>query len=276
MKAPMAVERNPHGFLVGGRPEDLFKGTAAYYAAYRWPYPPAVVDYLARRCALDGHGRLLDAGCGTGQVFQVFAHLFDDVVAIDRDPEMVEYARKATSELGLRNVSVRELAVEDLGDDIAPLRMTIFGASFHWTDRQRVGDRIYDLTAPGGYLVVLAPNDVPRGTTAWEQVVRDVLVRQLGPERRAGTGVYCQGERHHQALARTRFKKIEQTDIPVVEHWSIDQIIGHLYSTSYASKMVVGDRANDLEQDLRQSLARIASDKPFEKTNEITAIIAER
>jgi SAM-dependent methyltransferase len=272
----MAEEPNPHGFLVGGRPEDLFKGTAAYYAAYRRPYPPAVVDYVARRCDLDGRGRLLDAGCGTGQVFQVFAHLFDDVAAIDRDPEMVEYARKTASELGLRNVSVRQLAVEEIGDDIAPLRMTIFGASFHWTDRQRVGDRIYDLTAPGGHLVVLAPNDIPRGTTAWEQVIRDVLVRHFGRERRAGTGVYCEGERHEQALARTRFKKIEQTGIPVVERWSIEQIIGHLYSTSFASKAVIGDRTNDFEQDLRQSLARVASDNLFEKINKITAIIAER
>jgi SAM-dependent methyltransferase len=272
----MAENPRPHGFLVGGRPEDLFKGTAAYYAVYRRPYPPPVVDHVVRRCRLDGHGRLLDAGCGTGQVFQVFEPWFGNVVAIDRDPEMVEFARRTVADLGLTNVTVRQTAMEDIEDAVAPLRMTIFGASFHWTDRQHVGDRIYDLTEPGGHLVVLAPNDISRETTSWEKLVREALVRHLGPERRAGTGTFCQGERHQQALARTRFKRIEQRDISVVESWSTDQIIGLLYSTSFASKAVLGDRADDFERDLRQSLAQLSPGNQFEKINETTVIIATR
>jgi SAM-dependent methyltransferase len=219
---------------------------------------------------------LLDAGCGTGQVFQVFAYWFDDVVAVDRDPEMVAYARKAMTDLGIGNVAVRQVSVEDIGEEVAPLRMTIFGASFHWTDRQRVGDMIYDLTQPEGQLVVLVPNDIPRGTTEWEKVIREVLARHLGAERRAGSGTYCQGERHQEALQRTRFQKIRQTDIPVPETWSADQIIGHLYSTSFASKTILGTGTAAFEHDLRQELEKIIPDDRFEKINEYTIITAER
>jgi SAM-dependent methyltransferase len=272
----MAQSNSPHGFLVGGRPEDLFKGTAGYYAAFRRSYPPPVVDHVVKHCGLDGHGRLLDAGCGTGQVFLVFAPWFDDVVAVDRDPEMVAYARKAIADLGIGNVAVRQVPVEEIGEEVAPLRMTIFGASFHWTDRQRVGDMIYHLTQPGGHLVVLVPNDIPRGATDWENVIRELLVRHLGPERRAGSGTYCQGERHQEALQRTMFQNIGQVDIPVTETWSTEQIIGHLYSTSFASKTVLGAGAVAFERDLRQELEKIVPDDRFEKVNEYTIITAER
>jgi SAM-dependent methyltransferase len=272
----MSEVNNPHGFLIGGRPEDLFRGTAAYYARYRRPYPQAVVDHIVQRCGLNGHGRLLDAGCGTGQVFQVFAHWFGDVLAVDRDPDMIAYARKAAAELGLKNVTLRQMSVEELKEDVAPLRMTIFGASFHWTDRARVGNAIYDLTEPGGHLVVLAPNDIPRGNTDWEKVIQDVLKTHLGPERRAGTGTFQRGERHQDALKRTRFEKLEQTDVLVPEKWSVDQIVGHLYSTSYASKVILGDRAEAFERDLRDQLGGLGRNDYFEKINDITVILAER
>jgi hypothetical protein len=47
---------------------DLFTGTAWRYARHRPPLPPAFVDRLAGRCRLDGTGRLLDLGCGTGRL----------------------------------------------------------------------------------------------------------------------------------------------------------------------------------------------------------------
>jgi hypothetical protein len=65
-------------------------------------------------------------------------------------------------------------------------------------------------------------------------------------------------------------------DLPVRELWSIDQIIGYLFSTSYASKSVLGDRAPAFEEDLREALSRLSADGWFEKEIEHTAIIARR
>ena len=264
------------GFQVGGRQVDLFRGTADYYAAYRRPYPQPVVDYLVKRCSLDGQGRLLDAGCGTGQVFQTMARYFDEVLAIDPDPEMVAYARRTAVERGLDNVTVRQIRAEDLQADARPLRMAIFGDSFHWTDRPRVGEMIYDLLEPHGHLAVLSRGGIHTGTTAWETAIREALNRHLGSERRAGSGVYREGERHEQALRRTRFKKVEVVDIPERERWSIDQIVGYLCSTSYASKTVLGDQAEAFEQDVRQRLQGLAPDGEFEKLVEYSVILAER
>lgn len=264
------------GFMVGGRREDLFKGTAAYYDAYRRPYPQAVVDHIARRCRLDGRGRLLDAGCGTGQVFQAMAKYFTEVLAIDPDADMLKFARKRVNKLKMNNVLLRQMRAEELTDSVGPLRAAIFGASFHWTDRVAVAENLYDLLECGGQLLVLSPSGIHSGKTVWEVAIQETLVQYFGLERQAGSGSYVEGERHEQALERTRFGNIEVVDIPVYERWSIDQLVGYLFSTSYASKSLLGKQAHDFEQTARQRLLSIQPDGCFEKTIEYTVILAER
>ena len=50
------------------------------------------------------------------------------------------------------------------------------------------------------------------------------------------------------------------------EKRSIDEIVGHLYSTSYASRAVLGDRVQAFERDVRERLTRLAPDGRFEKS----------
>lgn len=264
------------GFKVGGEEDDLFKGTAAYYAKYRRTYPKPVIDYLIQRYGLDGTGRLLDAGCGTGQVFCGLASHFEDVLAIDPDPEMVVYAQRAANERNLSNVRVRRMRAEDVGTQDGPFRLAVFGASFHWTDRKQVANKLYDLILPVGALAVLSPGGIHSGQTPWEIEIREVLERHFGTTRRAGGGVYQQGERHEEALARTLFGQIEVVDIPVLERWSMDEIIGYLYSTSYASKIVLGERTESFEMDIRNRLSALSADGSFEKLIEYTVISAAR
>lgn len=265
-----------HGFHHGDNPEDLFRGTSDYYARYRRPYPREVVDALVARCGSDGRGRLLDAGCGTGQVFRVMAHLFDSVIAFDPDPGMVESARQLATDLRLTNVRVDRMRAEELTRDVAPLRLAVFGASFHWTDRVRVADQVYDLLEPNGHLAILAPGGIDTGTTDWELAIRDVLARYQGSHRPAGTGIYVQGERHEEVLKRSRFARIDVIEIPIQEQWTIDQIVGFLYSTSFASKAVLGERVRAFERDLRAALQSLQSepDVPLTKHVEHTIILA--
>jgi SAM-dependent methyltransferase len=168
---------------------DLYRGTADYYVQFRRPYPRKLVELLVERCGLDGHGRLLDAGCGTGQIFQALAPHFDDVLAIDPDPEMVAGASACAATPGLGKVVVRRMRAEDLPKDASTLRLAAFGASFHWTDRQRVADIIYALLQPAGHLALLSASSTHSRSTDWEQAVQEELRRCLGPERRAGSGV---------------------------------------------------------------------------------------
>lgn len=260
----------------GGPGGDLFQGTADYYARYRRPYPPPVVRFLVDRFGLDGRGRLLDVGCGTGQVFEVLAEHFEAVLAIDADPGMVRHAARRAQDLGLERVTVRQMRGEEIDEQLGAFRMAVFGASFHWMDRVAVGNRVYERLEPGGHLVVLSPGGIHSGTTDWEAAVREVLEAFLGPQRRAGSGVYVEGERHQQALERTRFGGTETTDIVVRERWSLDQVVGYLFSTSYASHAVMGESAAAFERAVRERLLRLRPDGDFEKDVEYSVISARR
>jgi SAM-dependent methyltransferase len=67
----------------------IFAGTAAYYRRFRPPYPEALVANIVAVAGSGGRGRLLDLGCGTGQLAVPLSRHFRDVVAVDAEEEMV-------------------------------------------------------------------------------------------------------------------------------------------------------------------------------------------
>ena len=69
--------------------ESLFAGAARYYEQGRLPYAPGLADAVARSLGLDGRGRLLDVGCGPGTVALRLASLFEAVVGLDPDADML-------------------------------------------------------------------------------------------------------------------------------------------------------------------------------------------
>jgi SAM-dependent methyltransferase len=239
------------GFNQGGDPDDLFRGTADFYAAYRRPYPPQVVEYVVRTFGLDGRGRLLDAGCGTGQGFSAFASYFEAVVAFDRDPEMVARARRTAEDPRFGDVTVLQMRAEDLTPALGPFRAAVFACSFHWMNRERVAEVVYDMLDPGGHIAVLAPG---MHGGALGATIMATVADVLGPVRRAGSGVYVEGERHEDALERTRFGRPHTVEIVVNETWTVDQLVGWLYSTSFANKSLLGANAERFETLTRERL----------------------
>ena len=107
----------------------------------------AVVD----RLALEGNERVLDAGCGTGQVT---ARLLErlprgEVVALDGSPSMIARARER---LGADRVTY---LVADLLDriPIAPVDAIVSTATFHWiTDHGRLFANLAAVLRAGGRL----------------------------------------------------------------------------------------------------------------------------
>lgn len=264
------------GFMHGGEATMLFAGTANYYAAFRRPYPPNVVSYVVDTFKLDGTGRLLDAGAGTGQVFLVLAKYFAEVFAFDQDPEMVRIAQDVAAEAGLTNVTVEQLRAEDLDSALGPFRLAVFAASFHWMDRVRVAELVYDALEPGGHIAIFAPGSLHEGSDPLAKTIQETVAKWLGTERRAGSGVYVAGERHAQALAKTRFGPPVTKDIYVPEEWTIDQIVGWLFSTSFANRDLLGDKAAGFEDDLRKRLLQLSPSGVFVRNVEHTVIWASR
>jgi len=255
---------------------DLFRGTAEFYQRFRPQYPPEVFEWIIEHYRLDGAGRLLDGGCGTGQVCLPLSQWFSEAYAVDIDPDMIALAKAAAAESRITNVLFEVAPVEVALLRRRPLRLATFGASFHWMDRVALGNEIYESLEPGGGLVLIAPSSIWRGDELWKKVVLDVIRRWLGEERRAGSGSFTPGPTHQECLAQTPFQEVETVDYYTAHNWSKDTILGYLYSTSFASQAVLGDKRALFEDDLAKSLAEVSSDDRYPDEIETTIISAQK
>ena len=134
----------------------LYRGSAEYYVRGRPPYSRELGGTLARELGLDGSGRLLDVGCGPGVLALELADRFAELVGVDPDADMLAEATGSAARLGITKARWVHAVAEDLGAlQLGKFRLVTFGQSFHWTDRERVAEMVYDLLEPGGALAVI-------------------------------------------------------------------------------------------------------------------------
>ena len=121
-----------------------------------------IADPMARwgssvldRLPLEGHERVLDAGCGTGRVTEELLERLPDgsVVALDGSPSMIETARDRLARFGDRVTFV----VADLGQPLpieGPVDAVLSTATFHWVpDHDALFHNLAAVLRPGGRLV---------------------------------------------------------------------------------------------------------------------------
>src|SRR5262249_15598510 len=141
-----------------------------------------------------------------------------------------------------------------------PLQLTVMAASFHWMDRDAVLAALDRMTLASGGVAIISGN-IGDGSIwsaaegSWSNVVKEVVVRYLGPDRRAGSGVFQQlRDRHEIVLARSPFKAITKVLIRETAVMHIDEIVGLQLSTSYASPSLLGQRVEDFKRELADRL----------------------
>ena len=65
------------------------------------------------------------------------------------------------------------------------------------------------------------------------------------------------GEPHAEILARSPFGDVQQRVYEFTRTWTIDQIIGYLYSTSLPLRRLLGDRRAAFEEEVTDALLAI-------------------
>ena len=253
-----------------------YAGTAEAYQRYRVPYPDEVFDWIRSEYNLDGRGRLLDVGCGTGYVCLPLSRWFEDVVAIDPEPDMLRVAAQTAGSRGADNIRFLNQRAEDVSPSLAPLRLVTFGNSFHWTDRARVAHALFPLIAPGGGLVALVSSSVWDGEQSWKVALRDTINAWAAQGQRARTGRLAGAPLHEEVLRETPFGEPRTVDVVKRYTWTTDTLIGLLYSSSTQLRAELGARVGKFERDLRDRLIRLAPDDRFVEDMEFTIISAKR
>lgn len=256
-------------------PRKLFSGTYEYYAKYRPDIPEEVIDVIVEHLGIKPSDRVLDIGCGTGQVALAMEGRCKEVVSLDPDPEMLEWAKKATKDSKTKLIWLN-YGAEDLGKikKRSPIfKLATVCRAFHWMNQDQVLKDLNDLIKEDGGIAILGDKSFWTGNEKWQRVIKKVIQKYLGEERRAGKGKFKKSdELWENIIARSPFKFVKRYDMPIVRTWNIDTIIGCLFSTSFASPPLFGNQLGDFTKDVEKTLLAINPNGSF-KDNAVWSIV---
>lgn len=252
----------------------IFTGTAEYYARYRPVYPDGMLTDLVD-LSVGPHGRrLVDLGCGTGEVALPLSASFDTVTAIDIDPDMVAIAERKATERQISNVAWTVGAAESLDLPAGSTDLVVAGSSFHWMDRELLAGRVRTwLTDTGVFGLLGGGSDVWDERAPWHAVAVRTIREYVGERRRAGNQPFVAAGRHDSYLERAGFV-LESRQYTAEKIWTADEIVGYLYSTSFCNPVMLGDRKAAFEATLRDRLRELSPAGSYPETLAFHCLVA--
>lgn len=141
-------------------------------AAYRYrpPYPDEIFTILLKLINATPR-RVLDVGCGTGDLARPLAPLVDQVDAVDFSQAMIEQGQQLPNgdHPRLRWLPGR---IEDVALD-PPYSLVTAGASLHWLDWPVVLPRFRSVLRPDSYLAIVGHGTTP---DPWS-LLQDIVTR---------------------------------------------------------------------------------------------------
>jgi SAM-dependent methyltransferase len=265
---------------------DLYRGTASYYDRFRVPYPQSLVDDLAQRVQArggehSGEGRLLDLACGTGQISFALHRRFGEVLALDQEPDMVAFAACKAEAAGIGNIRFQVGAAEDLDAPDQSFDLVAIGNAYHRLPRQAVAARVMRWLRPGRFLALVWGGGPTEGQAPWQQAMSATMQRWRTRARDGDRvpSAYEQDRRDRpdrDILRDAGFQVLGKWEFPAVHEWSLEALIGFLYSTSVLSRAALGDYAPALEDDLRRELGASEPGAVFRQETRFAYELARR
>jgi len=160
----------------------VFDGIATLYDRARPGYPPAALADLVRRCRIDEATRILEVGCGTGQLTRQLAPTGAAIHCVEPGPALARLARRNLA--GRPNVEITTVAFEDLEARPGSYDVVVSATAFHWVDPTVSFAKAAELLHPGGCLALLTNAHGDGGSHTTASIAGPVaeLHRQLAPE----------------------------------------------------------------------------------------------
>jgi ubiquinone/menaquinone biosynthesis C-methylase UbiE len=208
----------------------LFDAIADLYDETRSGYPDEILDRLVETAGLGAGSRVLEVGCGTGQLTASLAARSLSITAIDIGAAMVA---RASGRVTAPDVSFRVTSFEDLDAPASSFDAIVSATAFHWIDPEVAWTKSARLLAPGGWIAILSTAeryDDPFATSfrdqwirysddggAWAKVPRPTLA-----ERIASSGLFeaVVTSTHHErsSLPRGAVVDLERTRATVLSY----------------------------------------------------------
>jgi SAM-dependent methyltransferase len=249
-----------------------FRTAAAHYLAGRVAYPPRLIARVAEICDLQPSDRLLDLGCGPGQLAKAFSPLVQEAVGVDPEPEMLRIAAMDQP----ANVRFIEGSSYDIGPGWGLFKLVTMGRSFHWMDRVDTLRRLNEIIVPGGAVALLRDHHPDLPENAWRQEYHALVKEYSGhdPQWRKRRGPEWVG--HESVLLRSVFCELEEISVYQRRDISAEVLVDRALSMSSTSRAKIGDRADELAAKISALAARLAPDGKLPEVVASTALLATR
>ena len=148
--------------MSGTRRRESFDEAAEDYNRWRAGYPEEVVEDVLSCAHIESSSRILEVGCGTGQLSVPLANRGIDLVAVEVGLNLAALARQNLA--GFPNARVETAAFEDWPLPPEPFDAVVVANAFHWLDPDSRFSKSARCLRPGGYLTIGHAHHVRGGT----------------------------------------------------------------------------------------------------------------
>jgi SAM-dependent methyltransferase len=167
-----------------------FGAAARTYDAVRPGYPTRLVNALIVRAGLGRAAKVLEIGCGTGQLTRDLVRTGCEILCLEPSGELAGFARRNLSLFP--GVEVREELFERFEVVAGTFDLVAAATSFHWVGPETRCDKACRALCAGGVIAILT-NVHPGPLTGFFERVQDVY-RAVAPDL-AHSGVRSETEK---------------------------------------------------------------------------------
>jgi len=149
-----------------GEQREAFNEVAGLYDETRPAAPPQALQALFERLHLDPEGRVLEIGCGTGQLTVELARRGFVIVALEPGVALAEICAKKTVEF---DVTFRNERFEDFDPELGPFHAVVASQAAHWIKCEVFIELTRKCLRPAGRLGLLWHLDRSQKTEFYRQ-----------------------------------------------------------------------------------------------------------
>lgn len=152
-----------------------FNEVAEVYDRARPGYPQAMVDDLVRLAGLGPGSRVLEIGCGTGQLTASLAGHGVSLVGVELGSNLAAMARRNLARFP--GVEVATAAFEEWPLPPEPFDLVVSATAFHWLDPAVRVQKSAAALRPGGTLAIIDTHHVAGGDEQFFQDSQECYLR---------------------------------------------------------------------------------------------------
>jgi SAM-dependent methyltransferase len=186
----------------------VFDRVAQAYDRHRPTYPDALLDHVCEVAALGVGDRVLEIGCGTGQLTRELLARGLRVSAIEPGGRLIALARQNLGDMG--DVEFVNARLEDAPLPRKRFRAVFSASAIHWIDPDLGWGKAAEALVPGGTLALVQYFGLNEPRSADDQQALLSAIAKIAPELRASWPSYRELE---ETLAGVRERRGNVSDV---------------------------------------------------------------